>query len=156
MADTDPLGPFGATVQGVIDLLPHATFPETLNPGQKGVSKAMVAGYVMELSGRVDLKLVDRDRLTGEGRVVQVEAAARDAIHNGAASYAQAARFPEQSAPNSDGYAGVLWARFETAVKDVAGLVDAWLVDSDDATPEEGTSPGYSFPCAQATETMLF
>lgn len=53
--------------------------------------------------------------------------AARDAVHNGAASYLQAARHPELSRINGDSYSAVLWARFGEALTVLADFTTGRL-----------------------------
>lgn len=161
MADNTPIAPWGATVGGVVDLLPQAAFPETLSPGQKGVSKVMVTRYLTELSGMVALRLAGYERLTDEARQAAVLTAARDLVHNGAASYAQAARFPEQASPNKDSYSTILWERYRAGLELLATQLDEWLEDPDDATPEgpaaDGLGASYGqFPDPYFHERMAF
>lgn len=155
MADTDPIGPFAATVAGVIGLLPQATFPDVLAVGQKGVTKPMIAGYIGDLSGQVLLRIAGYDRLDQTFKDAAI-AAAKEAVHTAAASYAQAARFPEQANKADDGYAEVLWDRYKAALDTLAAQVTAWLSDLDKATPEPSEGALWSFPDAQITETTGF
>lgn len=152
----DPIQPFDARLSGVTGLLPQATFPDALGVGQKGVTKAMIDGYITDLTGRVLVRVAGWERLNADYQAA-VKAAARDAIHNGAASYAQAARFPEQADKTDESYATVLWSRYVEGVEQLEQLVAGWLNDPDKATPE-GTSgtAGWYFPPARITEDTRF
>lgn len=162
MADPAPTEPYDATVEGVRALLPHATIPDSLPAGGRGVTTSHVAAWLAELSGRVDLRLAGWRRL----RVARTEqeesdnhpspserftAAARDLVHNGAASYTEAARYPERAGVTDTSYAAVLWNRYTSGLDDL----EAWLTDElatgdeGEVDPETGTAygdPGYSFP----------
>lgn len=159
MADTDPIGAFDATVQGVINLLPNAVFPDSLEPGRLGVTKAQLGGYLTDVSGRVTARLVDYEKLTEEQKAT-VDLAARDLVHNGAASYAQSARYPEQAGRSRDGLAAVLWARFESGLDDLAELVADMVGDTNAGEGDTtGTATGagaWTGPDPYFTDSMAF
>lgn len=162
MAASDPVPPFAATVDGVRALLPDAQILDTLPPGRRGVTAGQVAGWLAELSGRADLRLTAWRRLRAEPTDIEdlageqaprarFEAAMRDAVHNGAASYTEAARFPERAALSDTSYAAVLWARYTLALAEL----EAWMAvelddtDADDTAIEPGHTAGtvaFSFP----------
>lgn len=160
-AEPTPVEPFDATVAGVQALLPHATLYDALPTGRRGVTTANVTAWLTELSNRVDLRLSGWRRLrataTAEEEaaghpapLARLTAYARDLVHNGAASYAEAARFPERADTTDTAYAGVLWARFTSGLDELT----AWL--KDELTVEGELEPGpdagiggdvaYSFP----------
>lgn len=145
---TEALGDYEATLQGVADLLPQMSLLEALNPGQRGVTYAMAKGYVLEITGRVQARLINFHRLNGDAQG-RIRKGAKDLVHNGAASYAQAARFPEQAQPNTDGYATVLWNRFSTGLDDLVKLCDQLLADQETDSDECALNkavPATSFP----------
>lgn len=153
MAD-DPIPPFDATVAGVQALLPHATFVDEKGVGQKALSTADVATFVEDITGRVQARLGHRWETLDEPLLTVIHAAGRDVVHNGAASYAQAARFPEQADKALDTYAEVLWQRYLDGLDALAAMVAGWV---DDETPDGGTGvPVGSFPCARITEDTRF
>lgn len=156
MATTDPIAPWDATVQGVMDLLPAATFPVTLEAGKKGITQAMIASYIGEVSGRVSARLVGWEALSGT-TAAAITTAARDLTEQGAASYAQAARFPEQSSPrNTDGYAAVLWARFTTGLDLLAARVAEELTDPTLDAGGGASGADYYFPAPTFAEGFEF
>lgn len=129
MAD-DPVAPFDATVAGVTALVPEATVVDTVVPGQRAVTRDQVASWVAALSANVDARLTARSRLDADDpRSVAVVAAARDLVHNGAASYLEAARHPERASKTDTSYAEVLWARYTDGLVALAATLDGWLDD---------------------------
>ncbi len=149
-------GPFQATVRGVTDLLPAARFVQELEPGKRGVTLPMVASFIDEITARVALRMAGIERLVDDLEDT-VRAGARELVHLGAASRAQAARYPEQSAKNSDSYAAVLWDQFESGLEALLGEL---AVQLDDPGAVEAPTPGQgvrvSFPPPRFTETMGF
>lgn len=128
-----PVAPFGATVAGVLALTPEATLVTAaqLVAGRRGVTEADVIGWLEGLSARVSLRLDGWERLEAvvidgadslPDRAILI-AQARDLVHNGAASYLEAARYPERAAKADTSYAAVLWARFEGGLE----LLYGWL-----------------------------
>lgn len=158
MPDPAPVEPFGATRKGVTDLLPGATFPEALGVGQKGVTLTMIDGYLVDVSGKAAAQLAGYTRLKEEYRTAIVNDA-RGLVHNGAASYAQAARFPEKVGKTDDGYAELLWSRFTTGLRDLSALLASWLTDDSkvEAAPETRAGQvALNFPPARITEHTGF
>lgn len=147
MATTDPVGPFGATVDGVQALLPMTTLLETRAPGQQGVTVADAVNFLTSVSGRVEGRLYRWERLTADAETAVI-AAAKDLVETGAASYVQAARHPEQSDPSRDSYASVLWSRFETGLETLAARVDTFLEDARDVDDTAAGTDGaaWAFP----------
>lgn len=171
MADPPPVEPFDATVAGVRNLLPHADIVDTLPTGRRGVTTGMVAAWLAELSGKVDLRLSGWRRLRAQQTIEEAAAghdaplarfmgAARDIVHNGAGSYTEAARFPERATSEESSYSGVLWQRYQDGLAELA----AWL-EEELTTPggevEPGpdvasASPAYSFPDAFPWSSVRF
>lgn len=157
MAET-PVEPFAATRKGVTDLLPAATFPETLAVGQKGVTLTMVDGYLADVSRAAAAQLTGYTRLSAEYRTSIVEGA-RALVHSGAASYAQAARFPEKVGKTDDGYAELLWKRYVDGLRDLSALLAGWLADDTKVDTPTVVSTGQvllNFPPARITERTGF
>ncbi len=152
--DPAPAPPFAATVAGVRALIPEATIPDVLPAGRKGVITAQVTGWLTELSNRVDLRVAGWRRLRVDQNTAEAadgtpapldrfKGAARDVVHNGAASYTEAARYPERARVADSSYAGVLWERFETGLAELAAWVDTELTgdDVDTGVIEPGNDP---------------
>lgn len=135
MAD-DPVEPFDATVAGVTALVPEATVVDTVVPGQRAVTHDQVTSWVAALSANVDARLAARGRLPGDDpRSVAVVAAARDLVHNGAASYLEAARHPERASKTDSSYAEVLWQRYTGGLAALGAALDGWLDDGAGLAP---------------------
>lgn len=170
MATSDPVPPFSATVDGAAALVPEATLPEALGPGERGVTVGQVAAWVASLSGRLEVRLtgwrrlrdVPTDEETAAGDLAprdRLRAAAADLVHNGAASYLEAARFPERAAQSDTSYAAVLWARFVEGEDLLATWLEAEL-DTDGAGDGDVVDLGlggigYSFPAASFTPDTM-
>lgn len=161
MASTDPVDPFGALLAGVKALVPEAPLPEALAAGERGVTAGQVVAWIGSLSSQVDLRLTGwrrlRDVATAEEEAAgelapraRLEAAAADLVQNGAASYLEAARFPERARPaDSSSYAAVLWARYVDGLTALAGWLTAELEDAsppDDVLTARPSGLAYSFP----------
>lgn len=175
-----PRGPFGATVDGVIALVPTARLLDDtavpvpvptggLEPGRGGgtfaVSVSTVAAWVEELSARLALRLDGWQRLTATPVAPettsdrdQLVAFARDLVHNGAASYLEAARYPERSAAATTSYAAVLWARFESGLADLSTWLERRLEDGTDVAdaPALAGVPAASFPPPRFLDSLVF
>lgn len=158
-----PAGDFGVTVaswgcsvDGVQALLPDAVFPTTMTPGQKGLTRSQVETWLIELSGVAALRLTGFTKLVDPERITALTDAARDAVHNGAASYVEAARHPDRAGKGATSYADVLWSRFTDRLTDLAELLEEWLTDPDDATTGDapGPSPAFSFPASAVPDTL--
>lgn len=161
MAVDTPVDPFGATAKGAADLVPEARLLTAEAPaGKYGVTEAQVEAWVREVTSTVAMRLDgwehlsntpvlddtgavvikgDRDRLAGSARTV---------VHNGAASYLEAARHPERAAVNDTSYAAVLWDRYRTGLEDLVGWLTARLAkaEADDTPTAYAGGPAYSFP----------
>lgn len=170
---TAPVPPFGATRAGVLSLTPEAKLiaGDTVPDGRYGVTEAQVDAWLDELTDAVTMTLDgwealdDTPTLAGDGTTVLVDGdrtrligAARTIVHNGAASYLEAARHPERATVNDTSYAAVLWARY------TAGLdrLSAWLTrrleqpePGDDAAVELGAS-AFSFPTPLVGDGLRF
>lgn len=164
----EPVPPFGATVAGVLALVPEAKLITAADrtAGRFGVTADDVLEWLAGLSARVSRTLDgweqleavttdDADSLPDRALLI---AEARDAVHNGAASYLEAARYPERAGRAGTSYDTVLWARFERILEELY----AWLrvrVDTGEAGAElaGGGAPSlaYSFPEASFTPGRL-
>lgn len=149
-------GPWGCSVDGVSALLPDAVFPTVLTAGQKALTRAQVETWLGELSGVASLRLTGIERLSNPGRVTALTDAVRGAVHNGAASYVEAARHPDRAGKGTTSYADVLWARFTDRLADLATLLSQWLTDPDDAdtTDAPGGHPAWAFPESSVPDNL--
>lgn len=151
--------PFGATVQGAADLVPEARLlPSPPADGEFGIPVSTVAAWVEELTGVVAMTLTGWQRLNDEPVAPettsdrdQLVEAARTVIHNGAASYLEAARHPERSSANADTYSQVLWERYSTGLDRLA----AWLTGRLDSA-EPGDTPDVDSGAASAFPAPIF
>jgi hypothetical protein len=162
--------PFGASVAGAAALVPAAVLFDGAAPvGQTGVTVAAVESWVGALSSRVAVNLDGWERLSTVAPAPgvpsdrdQLVAAARDLVHNGAASYLEAARHPAASGKSATSYDAVLWARFTEGLTSLG----AWLSKRLEV-PDAGDTPAAeldtdggaegSFPPASFTpETLRF
>lgn len=133
MAVDTELPPFRATAAGAAALVPEARLIAGNGPipeGTYGITEAQVEAWVEELTGVVAMTLTGWQRLSDEpvGPEVtsdrdQLVEYARTVIHNGAASYLEAARHPERANVNDTSYAAVLWQRYTDGLDRLAG----WL-----------------------------
>lgn len=83
--------------------------------------------------------------LGDKGRLIE---AARTIVHNGAASYLEAARHPERSRANADSYSAILWDRYTTRLETVRGWLAGRLAAAEQGDTPDPDGPGlaYSFP----------
>lgn len=148
-ATQDGGGLWGATPDGVSALLPHATITDTLAPGQKGVTTADVQLWIDDLSARVAARVIGWDSLRIEYQDA-VRSTAADLVHNGAASYAEAARFPERASNQHGGtsYPEILWERYTSGLEALAAQVTEWLAESGTEPDGRRTGPSGVFPPA--------
>ena len=171
-----PVAPFGATRAGVTALVPEAKLVPgdgPLAPGQYGVTEAQVDAWVDELSESVAMTLDGWERLSvvdtlaADGTTILVVSdrarflgSARTLVHNGAASYLEAARHPERAAVNDTSYAAVLWARYTEGLDRLAGWLTKRLEDpqAGDETEPEDVNGGavYSFPTPLVGDGLRF
>lgn len=169
MATDTPTPPFGATVDGVTALVPEARLVDgTPAAGQYGVTVTQVQAWVDELTGVVAMTLDHWQRLSDEpvepedtSDRAQLCEYARTVIHNGAASYLEAARHPElASNVNDTSYAAVLWSRYTDGLDRVAAWLEKRLADQDPAdTPEPQAATGftdYAFPPPLIGDNLRF
>jgi len=155
MADVDadtPVEPFDANLAGVQALIPEVELLDTLAIGQRGVTKDQVRVWLVELTGHVLLRL-SRYTALDDVRQDVVVAMARDILHNGAASYAEAAAFPERTGRAETSYDQVLWKRYLGDRDALEAQVDEWL--------DAGGGPGAggisaSFPCPAIPDSIGF
>lgn len=176
-AADEPVAPFGATRAGVTGLVPEARLVpgDVLVEGRYGVTEAQVDRWLDELSGDVSVRLDGWERLsnvavvddTGVEPVVlidgdrdRVRAWAAGVIHNGAASYLEAARHPERSSVNAESYSAVLWQRYEAGLDRVAAWLEGRLEVPDagdtEAPDVELGGPAYSFPTPLVGDRLRF
>ena len=159
LLDVDgPTPPWGATLDGVGALIPDWKIPATLTPGQTGLSAAQVEGWIVELSGIASLRLTGYATISDPDRVSALTSAVRAAIHNGAASYVEAARHPDRAGKGDTSYSDVLWARFTGGLDALEALLGTWLTDPDlsgvgAVTPP---GPGFEFPAAFIIDGLRF
>lgn len=164
-----PVAPFGATRKGVTDLVPEARLIPGDGPlpaGQYGITEAQVDRWVDELTGAVAMRLTGWQRLNDQPVEPETDsdrdqliAYARTLIHNGAASYVEAARHPERAEPNTTSYAGVLWDRYRTGLDELTGWLEARLAADDAGDEDAPVDTGdlaYSFPAPLFGDGLRF
>lgn len=171
-----PVPPFGATVAGVRSLVPEARLyvgPMPPPEGTYAITVPQVAAWVDELTDSVAMTLDGWERLSNdavladdevtvliEGDRTRLAASARTIIHNGAASYLEAARHPERAAVNDTSYAAVLWQRYTDGLDRLA----AWLLrrledpQAGDVEEPDALAGGvvYSFPVPLVGDGLRF
>ncbi len=153
----EEVAPFGATRVGVTALVPEARLiaGSVVPVGRFGVTEAAVDGWVDELTGVLAMTLDGWQRLS-DVPVEPEETSDRDqlreyaatVIHNGAASYLEAARHPERAAVNDSSYAAVLWARYTAGLDRLSAWLDRRLAATDPADAPDDTAggPAFAFP----------
>ena len=148
MAAEDPVDPFGANVAGVQALIPDATLVETLNVGQKAITKDQARQWLVELTGHALIRLSRYTQLGDETepRRVALVAMARDILHNGAASYVEAARYPERAGKAEESYEGVLWRRYQQGLTSLEAQLDEWLDDDQSGHGDKNAGASGCFP----------
>lgn len=158
-----PVDPFGATVDGVTALVPEVRLAEAPLPvGKYAVTVQQVRAWVEELSAAVAMRVDGWHRLAVEpddGEQTsdrdQFLAFARTVVHNGVASYTEAARHPER--PSA--YAAVLWDRYTTGRDELVGwLTDRLATSTAGDTPEQPSVSGlaWSFPSPLIGDSLRF
>lgn len=159
--------PWDANVDGVRDLLPDATIYRdgTVPAGRRGVTEPQVRTWLVGLSGRASLYLDGWEKLSttvDEGAELsdrqRFADLARDAVHNGAASYVEAARYPEQQGKAATSYAAVLWSRYEAVLEELKRWLDVRLAapaELDPTATTAGGEPAYYFPPPSFTVDRL-
>jgi len=172
-AADEPVAPFGATRAGVTGLVPEARLipGDVLPEGRYGVTEAQVDRWLDELSGDVSIRLDGWELLTDgdvladddvtvlvEGDRTRLRAWAAGVVHNGAASYLEAARHPERAGVNDTSYAAVLWDRYTSGLDKLAAWLEVRLEDPDagDALPAESSGIAYSFPAPLVGDALRF
>lgn len=163
--------PFGATAAGALALVPEARLIPGAGPapvGKFGVTEAQLEAWVAELTGTVAMRLDGWQRVSTEAVAPettsdrdQLATYARAVIHNGAASYLEAARHPERAGVADTSYAAVLWARYRDGLTDLIGWLEARLADpagGDTPEPETDASAGvlYNFPAPLVGDGLRF
>lgn len=133
----EPVEPvtWGCTVDDVLRLLPGVVITDGLvmesgpsNPHYRGTGRRItredVQEYIRSVASRVSARVWRFDAAPDRFRD-NLRLMARDLVANGAASYVQAALYPAGTGSNDGGgYAGVLWARFQTELDDLAAQVE--------------------------------
>lgn len=174
-AADEPVAPFGATRNGVTGLVPEArlTPGDAVVVGKYGVTEGQVDRWLDELSGDVSVRLDGWERLSDapvlaedevtvlvEGDRTRLRAWAAGVVHNGAASYLEAARHPERAGVNDTSYAAVLWDRYVAGLDKVAAWLEGRLEDPDQGdqpTPDaDATGPLFSFPAPLVGDRLRF
>jgi hypothetical protein len=159
-ADTN----WGVTVEEVSALAPQVTIGT--NPAavpdavfvkaDRSISRAEVEAWISDVAGRVSLRLADAGRLTDAARSGRVGQAAHDATVNGAASYLVAAAHPVGQTNSAEGYAALLWSRYESALEGVGTVLDGWISELPVTVVEaSGTGTG-NFPAAMFPDGARF
>ena len=130
-ADTE----WGVTVEEVSALAPHIAIganPEAVEDlvfikADKSISVGEVETWISDVAGRVSLRLADIGKITDEARLTVIGTAAHDAVMNGAASYLVAAAHPVGQTNAGEGYAALLWSRYESALEGAGTVLDLWI-----------------------------
>jgi hypothetical protein len=147
---------WGVTVEEVSALAPHVsigTNPEAVpdpvfTKADHTISTGEVEAWISDVAGRAALRLANLGRITDETRLNVVGKAAHDAVVNGAASYLVAAAHPIGQTNANEGYAALLWSRYESALEGVGLVLDGWLLELPAIVPAPtGTGSGF-FPAA--------
>lgn len=170
-----PVAPFGATRAGVTGLVPEARLVpgDVLVVGKYGVTEAQVDRWLDELSGDVSVALDGWERLSNAPALAEdgvtvlvtgdrdrVKAWAAGVVHNGAASYLEAARHPERAAVNDTSYAAVLWDRYTAGLDKLTTWLAGRLADLDAGDVEEPSlehaGPAFYFPTPLIGDRLRF
>jgi hypothetical protein len=154
---------WGVTVEEVSALAPHITIgtdpaavPDLVfKKADKSISVAEVEAWISDVAGRVSLRLVDAGRIADEARSERIGKAAHDAVVNGAASYLVAAAHPVGQVNAGEGYAALLWSRYESALEGVGTALDGWIVELDGKVDTAGAAAGF-FPPALFPDGVRF
>ena len=143
---------WGVTVEEVSALAPQVTIGEdsTAEPdpvfkkADRSISTGEVEAWISDVAGRVSLRLANLGKITDTAKLTALGKAAHDAVVNGAASYLVAAAHPIGQTNANDGYAALLWSRYESALEGAGAVLDGWIIDlpAGDVT---GAAAGY-FP----------
>lgn len=168
MTSPDPVvvAPFGAHVAGVLALVPEARVPKAAEvpAGRHAVTEEQVLEWLVGLSARLAVRLDGWERLKVEPEEPETlsdrdtfVAHAADLVHNGAASYLEAARYPERAGKSTTSYDAVLWQRFVDGLDDLAAWLERRLAAGDATTPGGADTPvpAHSFPPASFTPARL-
>lgn len=141
--------PFDVQPGDVAALVPEATIPDTLAPGQRGVTLGHVTNWILRLSAVAELRLHGWDALP-DAKAQRVKTAARIAVADGVAGMLEAARAPERAGLADTSYAAVLWARWQAGIDTLARQVTGWLAD----TPATShAQPAAAFPPPTVLDT---
>lgn len=155
---------WGVTVEEVSALAPHVTIGEdpaaapdaVFRKADRKISIDEVEAWISDVAGRVSLRLSDLGRITDENRLKIAGKAAHDAVVNGAASYLVAAAHPIGQVNRDEGYAALLWSRYETALEGVGLVYDGWIGNLPAKAPDvSGTGSGF-FPTAMFPDGQRF
>lgn len=160
-----PITPWNATVDGVRALLPEAKITDNPTPGVRAVTTSQVLTWLDDFSRAVALRLDGWEALRAAPTAEELDAGsppprdqlvafARMVTETGVASITEAARFPERA---DDGYAAVLWTRYQSALGDLIEWLGAQLSGGGAIDPS-GVGAGsvvYSFPEPSFTPATL-
>lgn len=155
---------WGVTVEQVSALAPHVSIgtnpaaPADLvfRKADRSISVEEVEGWIRDVAGRVSLRLADHGRITDEARRDAIAQAAHDAVLNGAGSYLVAAAHPVGQANANEGYAALLWSRYESALEGAATALTGWIGELPVTVIEaSGTGSGF-FPAAMFPDGVRY
>ena len=154
---------WGVTVEEVSALAPHITIGEdpeevpdlVFRKADRSISTAEVEGWISDVAGRAALRLADLGKITDEARLNTLGKAAHDAVVNGAASYMVAAAHPVGQTNAGEGYAALLWSRFESALEGAGLVLDGWIGAIVTVPDTGGTATGF-FPPALFPDGVRF
>lgn len=172
---TDLVPPFGATREGVLALVPEVRLRAADTepaPGQYGITAAHVDSWIDDLTDSVAMALDGWERLSnvavyGDDNVTVVvlgdrdrlRGSARTLIHNGVASYVEAARHPERAAVNDTSYAEVLWRRYTDGLDRLVLWFRGRLANPEDGDELGGVAhggPAFGFPAPLFGDSLRF
>lgn len=143
----DASNPFGLSVQDVHRLVPYRQLPsapaDAYPSGTLALSTQDIEAWIAQLSGDLmgRLTLAAGVFLADSVAWGQVYLMCRDAVSNGAASYWEAAFYPERAGVNDTTYAGVLWQRYLRSVEAIEKMIQTLLSQSDQGGDGLGTYP---------------
>jgi len=154
---------WGVTVEEVSALAPHITIgtdPDAVEDpvffkADRSISTGEVTAWIADVAGRVSLRLDNLGRITDEARLTTIGKAAHDATVNGAASYLVAAAHPVGQVNAGEGYAALLWSRYESALEAVGLVLDGWIIEIDSKVDTTGAVAGF-FPAVLFPDGVRF
>ncbi len=138
------VGPYGATVNGALGLLPDATLlGQHPAPGgiDRGVTRLQAFKWVQEFTGIITMRIGGTDRIVNDlGELVpSIYATCRALVQTATASRIETARGRQE-------YGQWLWGQWEQGVTDLLKFVDDKLGDAPD---DSINGLSFSFPRTQ-------